>query len=205
MEVASQIHLDPGLSGRVRFAFDAFGRMQWIQYPDGEKVTYGYDAGGLLRSATGTRPATLGDPVTSETYLQLLTYDEFGQRRTMRLGNGAVTKYDYYPESRRLRGLNTTAAGRTLQALAYRYDRVGNVLEMVNALPAATGSRSGPTKFVFGYDDLYRLTSATGTAESRPGVVDSFAATYAYDPIHNMTRNTQVHVVNTLGLPGEGT
>ncbi len=189
----------------TRFSFDAFGRMQWIRYPDGEKVTYGYDAGGLLRSATGKRRASHGDPSTAETYLELLTYDEFGQRRTMRLGNGAVTTYDYYPESRRLRGLATTAGGRTLQALAYRYDRVGNVLEMANALPAATGNRSGPTRFAFGYDDLYRLTSATGTAQSRRGVVDSFSATYGYDASHNMTRNTQVHVVNTLGLPGEGT
>lgn len=67
-----------------------------------------------------------------------------------------------------------------------------------------TGSRSGPTKFSFGYDDLHRLTSATGTAESRPGVIDSFAASYVYDAIHNMKQNTQVHVVKTLGLPGEG-
>jgi hypothetical protein len=81
---------------------------------------------------------------------------------------------------------------------------VGNVLEIANALPRATGRRSGPTRLVFGYDELYRLTSATGTAESRPGVVDSFTAAYEYDAIHNMTQNTQVHVVRTTGLPGEG-
>ncbi len=188
----------------TRFSFDAFGRMQWIRYPDDEKVTYGYDAGGLLRSATGTRATTPEDPATTESYLQELTYDELGHRRTMTLGNGAVTKYDYFPESRRLRGLSTIAAGRTLQAIGYRYDRVGNVLELANALPPATGSRSGPTTLELAYDDLYRLTSATGTAESRPGIVDSFSATYGYDAIHNMKRNIQVHVVKTLGAPGEG-
>jgi hypothetical protein len=48
------------------------------------------------------------------------------------------------------------------------------------------------------------VVPATGTAESRPGVVDSFTTTYAYDAIHTMKQNSQVHVVKTLGLPGDG-
>ena len=78
-----------------------------------------------------------------------MAYDELGQRRVLTLGNGAVTTYAYYPESRRLSAIHTTAAGRTLQALTYQYDRVGNVLGLDNTLPAATGGRSGPTKFTF--------------------------------------------------------
>jgi RHS repeat-associated protein len=187
------------------FAFDSYGRMQWITYPDGEKVTYGYDAGGLVRSAVGTRPATKLYPAAQETYLASLGYDEHGQRRYMTLGNGAFTRYDYYPESLRLKALHTEAAGQTLQALTYRYDRVGNVLGLTNSLPPPTTMRSGPVSFEFAYDDLYRLTSATGTAQSRAAVVDSFKTTYGYDAIHNMTRNTQVHTIHTLGDPGDGT
>jgi RHS repeat-associated protein len=189
----------------TRFDFDVFGRMRSIVYPDGETVTYGYDAGGLLRSASARRKTVSRWLVEKETYVSSITYDEFGQRRTLTLGNGAVTTHDYYPESRRLAAVSTTAAGREIQKLAYEYDRVGNVLALANALTAASGNRSGPTNLAYGYDDLYRLTSSTGTAESRPGVVDSFSASYSYDAIHNMTRNTQVHVVRTSGLPGEGT
>jgi hypothetical protein len=53
-------------------------------------------------------------------------------------------------------------------------------LGMTNSLPAPAGSESGAVNFEFGYDDLYRLTSATGTAESRRNKVDSFSATYGY-------------------------
>ncbi len=189
----------------TKFAFDSYGRMQWITYPDGETVSYGYDAGGLVRSAVGKRPATKFYPAATETYLASLAYDEHAQRRYLTLGNGGFTRYDYYPESLRLRALHTEAGGQTLQALTYRYDRVGNVLGMTNALPPPTTLRSGPVSFEFGYDDLYRLTSATGTAQSRAQVVDSFKAAYGYDLIHNMTRNTQVHVIHTLTDPGDGT
>ncbi len=188
----------------TKFSFDSYGRMLWITYPDGEKVSYGYDPGGLVRTAVGARPATKFYPAAVETYLASLAYDEHGQRRYMTLGNGGTTKYDYYPESLRLMALNTKAGGKTLQALTYRYDRVGNVLGMTNALPSPTTIRSGPVSFEFGYDDLYRLTSATGTAQSRAQVVDSFKASYGYDLIHNMTRNAQVHVVHTVGDPGDG-
>ncbi|WP_277957866.1 SpvB/TcaC N-terminal domain-containing protein [Anaeromyxobacter oryzisoli] len=182
----------------TRFRFDSFGRMQEIQYPDRETVTYQYDAGGLVKSATGVRPATAHYPAGQETYLRLLTYDVFGQRRRVELGNGAVSTYTYYPESRRLASLRTEVPGQQLQALSYRYDRVGNVLGMTNALPPPTSQRSGPVNFAFGYDDLYRLTSATGRAETRPGISDTFEATYDYDPIHNMTSNTQVHAIRSV-------
>jgi RHS repeat-associated protein len=188
----------------TRFAFDSYGRMQWITYPDGETVRYAYDVGGLVRSAIGKRSASKHYPAAEETYLASLEYNEHGQRRMMTLGNGGMTKYDYYPESLRLQALHTEAAGQVLQALTYRYDRVGNVLGMTNSLPPPTSLRSGPVSFEFAYDDLYRLTSATGTAQSRAQVLDSFKATYGYDAIHNMTRNTQVHVLHTLSDPGDG-
>jgi len=188
----------------TRFAFDSYGRMQWITYPDGETVRYGYDAGGLVRSAIGKRPATKHYPAAEETYLASLEYDEHGQRRMMTLGNGAATRYDYYAESLRLQALHTETGGQLLQAMTYRYDRVGNVLGMTNSLPPPTTMLSGPVSFEFAYDDLYRLTSATGTAQSRAHVVDSFRTAYGYDAIHNMTRNTQVHVIRTLTDPGDG-
>jgi RHS repeat-associated protein len=178
------------------FAFDSFGRMLSMVYPDGEVLTYGYDAGGLVKSATGSRAATRWAPRQSETYLQTLTYDEFGQRVYMRLGNGVVTSYTYEPPTRRLHTLTTnTPLSRTLQAITYQYDLVGNVAGLVNALGAPIGDQSGWVSFAYRYDDLYRLTSAHGEAASRPHTIDRFTSTFAYSDIHNMSSNVQVHEI----------
>jgi RHS repeat-associated protein len=182
----------------TRFQFDEYGRMSWIKYPDGETVRYGYDRGGLLRTARGDRPATIHYPAASEQYLEFMTYDEFGQRRVVKLGNGALTTYSYHEQNHRLAHLGTEAAGRRLQNLRYGYDLVGNVTFESNGLGAPTESRSGDTSFEFQYDSLDRLRWAKGTAAARPGVTDEFQATYAYSSIHNMTSNTQVHKVTTV-------
>lgn len=38
----------------MEYHSDYLGRMQWIIYPDGEKVTYCYDNGGQVISVTDT-------------------------------------------------------------------------------------------------------------------------------------------------------
>ncbi len=72
---------------------------------------------------------------------------------------------------------------------------------LTNALGEATGRRSGAVSYTYDYDDLYRLTTATGAAKSRPGVNDSFKTTYAFDEIHNMTRLDQKHWLTTANDP----
>lgn len=191
--------LRPGDTWRsftTSFQFDSFGRMLSMAYPDGEALAYGYDAGGLVKSATGLRAATQWAPAQVESYLRALTYDEFGQRVYMKLGNGAVTAYSYEPLTRRLGSLTTTTPlGRTLQANEYHYDLVGNVKTLSNKLGAPVGDRSGAVAFSYGYDDLHRLTSAHGEAASRPHTIDRFTSTFAYSDIHNMTTNVQLHEV----------
>jgi RHS repeat-associated protein len=175
------------------FAFDSFGRMMSITYPDGETVEYAYDAGGLLERATGHRAPGTAVP-GDEVYLASMMYDEFGQRVRMLLGNGVVSAYRYEPLTRRLASLTTTTPlGRTLQAITYAYDRVGNVKTMVNGLGEPVGDQSGTVSFQYGYDDLYRLTSASGQAKSRAHTIDRYTASYAYSDIHNMTSNVQIH------------
>jgi len=178
----------------TRFAFDSFGRMLRVHYPDGEEVRYTYDAGGLLQSATGYRPGSRHAPAEVQVYLRSLEYDHFGQRTSMVFGNGVKSSYSYEPETRRLSTLTTTSPrGRTLQALTYQYDRIGNVKGMVNALGQPVGRRSGAVSYQFDYDSLYRLTSARGTALARPGLIDRFESRFGYSDIHNMMRHTQVH------------
>jgi RHS repeat-associated protein len=177
------------------FTYDSFGRMMSITYPDGETVTYAYDAGGLLESATGHRAAGSAAP-GDEVYLASMMYDAFGQRVRRVLGNGVGSAYAYDPLTRRLASLTTTTPlGRTLQAITYGYDRVGNVRTMVNGIGEPVGDQSGSVSFEYGYDDLYRLTSAYGQAKSRAHTIDRFTASYAYSDIHNMTSNVQIHEI----------
>ena len=56
------------------YVFDSFGRMQEMTYPDGEKLHYAYDNGGLLKAAWGEKSGNRYD------YINTLLYDEFGQR-----------------------------------------------------------------------------------------------------------------------------
>ncbi len=186
------------------FAFDVFGRMVSMVYPDGEVLRYAYDAGGLLRSAVGSRPATQHDPAQSETYLATLLYDEFGLRRHQRVGNGVVTKYAYDPLTLRLSWLHARKPGeRLLQNITYEYDLVGNVLDVKNTLGEADPSHAGTVELEYRYDDLHRLVWASGSAKSRPRTIDTFTSTFAYSDIHDMTSNVQVHRILHGGGPGE--
>jgi len=58
----------------TQFAYDYFGRMQWIEYPDHERANYEYDAGGLVTRVSSA----------SRTYVDRVTYDAFGQRARIR-------------------------------------------------------------------------------------------------------------------------
>ncbi|MDO5773853.1 MAG: hypothetical protein Q4P16_06065 [Spirochaetales bacterium] len=44
---------NPTETAVMEYRSDYLGRMQWIAYPDGEKVTYGYDRGGQVVSVKG--------------------------------------------------------------------------------------------------------------------------------------------------------
>ncbi|MFA5188562.1 MAG: FG-GAP-like repeat-containing protein [Patescibacteria group bacterium] len=70
--------------------------------------------------------------------------------------------------------------GKRIQDLAYTYDNVGNIAQIIDESETNTKKKS-----VFEYDDLYRLTSAT--------ISDSFSdytQTYAYDSLGNFTNRS---------------
>ena len=206
----------------TRFFYDPLGRMIETVEPNGAitRVGYGFgkhaqsslqrfktvtvDAEGHAKAAhkdAGDRIVavghrTLGGATQVETYLSSMLYDEFGQRVRMVLGNGVASGYTYEPLTRRLARLETrTPSGRVLQGIAYGYDRVGNILTMVNGIGEPEGDRSGTVSFQYRYDDLYRLTWAAGEAKARAHTIDRYTAQYAYSDIHNMTSNAQIHEI----------
>ncbi|MDR2478073.1 MAG: RHS repeat-associated core domain-containing protein, partial [Treponema sp.] len=86
-EETRTINLLPLSGGRskiatMRYHSDYLGRMETIEYPDGEVVTYGYDYGGQITSVTGNRKGTIFP------YVKTIGYDEYGQRIFIEYGSG---------------------------------------------------------------------------------------------------------------------
>ncbi|WP_437631897.1 SpvB/TcaC N-terminal domain-containing protein [Sorangium sp. So ce854] len=165
----------------MEYEGDAFGRLLSMKFPGSgaEVVTYGYDRGGLVRSAVGTNtqtnPQHPDEPAVTQ-YLQHIGYDEFEQRVRVVHGNGIATSYRYYEKSRRLEQINAEHRDRYLVErglparpflqMRYDYDAAGNLEQVRNEAtydPDMPGSvRVGPTTHDYGYDDLYQLVLAEG-------------------------------------------
>src|SRR3546814_12530508 len=78
----------------TQWQYDTWNRLTSMTYPDGEKVTYNYNSGGLLRSMTGKKKGTTFN------YVNQLGSDKFEQRVYLEYGNG--TKTHYRSEERRV-------------------------------------------------------------------------------------------------------
>ncbi len=165
---------------------DYLGRMEYIVYPDGETVSYGYDDGGNVCSVTGTK-----DGYADVEYVRDIGYDEYGQRVYIAYGNGVTTNYTYDERRRWLKNLVTESeSDGQVQNIAYSFDRVGNVLGYSNS-----GNKEYETVQSYKYDSLYQLVEAEGTSSHIKSTADrpAFTATYrqifsfSTDGLCNMT------------------
>lgn len=173
--------------------YDTWNRVKTITYPDGEKVTYNYNLAGNLKTMTSTKDGFTRNMISE------LGYDKFDQRVFLKYGNGTTTSYEYETKRRRLLKMNAQTPGnRYFMKNLYQYDVVSNVLQIHNNAPVAqAGLLGGGTNHAYGYDDLYRLTSASGNwrgmnpqgQEER----QRYTVTMAYDNMHNVMSKTQKH------------
>ena len=113
----------------------------------------------------------------STTYARYSGFNALGQPSTLTLGNGTTTSYTYDSRNYRLKTLRTVKSSTVLQNLGYTFDTAGNVTSL-------TDTRHGTQTFA--YDDLNRLTRATGGYGTH---------TYAYNQIGNRVS----HVVEPPG------
>ena len=160
--------------------YDSWNRIREMDYPDGERVAYAYDAAGQLRSVTAVRDTAVTRLVTA------MEYDVYGNVASRTYGNGAVSRYTYDPLRQRLSSMtaSSAAAGTFLDA-KYSYDRIGNVLGITNAA-TPSGTLGGSYSHSYAYDGLSRLTSASGTC--RDSV--SYSLRMEYDVMGNPLRKT---------------
>jgi len=184
----------------TQYTYDTFGRLQQMVYPDGEVLTYRYDSGGMVNQVTGVKgPNTY-------TYVSRLEYDKFGSKAFIDYGNGVSTTYSYNPLTRRLANLQSAPAGGSdFQNISYTYDNVGNLTALANNVAIEPNDDlGGPTSQQFTYDDLDRLTGATGTYQfEQLGQHDTnqYSLSLSYDSIDNVTSKQQVNQI--VGPSGE--
>ena len=167
-------------SASFSYVYDYLGRMQSITYPDGEVLSYGYDAGGQVKSAQGVHYGR------TTTYVADIGYDQFGQRVYMKYGNGVETKYVYDENRRWLDSIHTSdGTSRTIQAMSYSFDAVGNIMGVSNH------ALSYQLDAGYTYDSLYQLTRFDGTISAQSSGMSSYTSTctqqFSFDAIGNMT------------------
>ena len=117
--------------------------MQTITYPDGEVVTYHYNAAGqvehLMRNKQGHQ-SIIGDRIG---------YDKEGHTVYTKLGNDTETTYTYDKQRERLQVMKLTADGQTVMENRYRYDTVDNILGIPNAANPTSLTKLNKAKFTF--------------------------------------------------------
>ncbi|HYC93793.1 MAG TPA: RHS repeat-associated core domain-containing protein [Thermoanaerobaculia bacterium] len=177
-------------------------------FPDGETVTYTYDASGQQVSVRGTLQGLTDDIVRD------VRANARGQVTRTELGNGTVTTLQYDDSgNQRLKRITTvTGSGQTIQDIQYGYDNDTNVTSTVDSVYPADS-------FTLQYDELGQMTAmldaagttaleryqydgignlllagsiaqtyGTGGAAGRPHALDrSGGAAYSYDDNGNVT------------------
>ena len=145
--------------------YDSWNRVQSMTYPDGEVVTYHYNAAGQVESLTSNKQGR------QSVIVDRIGYDKEGHTVYTKLGNGTETTYTYDKQRERLQVMNLTADGLAVMENRYRYDAVDNILGITNAAnptsltklnKAKLGGRSSHT---YEYDELNRLIHASGKAK----------------------------------------
>ncbi|MDY6031635.1 MAG: toxin TcdB middle/N-terminal domain-containing protein, partial [Treponemataceae bacterium] len=182
----------------MEYRSDYLGRIQWIVYPDGEKITYGYDMGGQVVSVTGEH---YGQEFV---YVTNILYDQYGQRTRIEYGNGTSTAYEYDPARRWLSSIRTeNSRGRTFQNISYSFDRVGNVLGYENdCLDSVTGNYR--TSQSYAYDSLYQLIRVDGSTTYNPYMspiaeyISTYSQSFTFDDkgLGNMMSKVSTETVN---------
>ena len=182
---------------RYRKIYECIYGLLMLIYPDEEKVTYGYNLGGLVDHVRGYKSYGYD-------YVNKIGYDKFEQRTYLKYCNGAETFYSYDPQRRRLQNLVVNAKAGTIMDNAYSYDAVSNVLSVKNNAPLPqSGKAGGQMSHSYTYDPLYRLSSATGTYTGADNKTASYTLAMGYDNMHRITSKKQ-HLSQT-GVQFDGT
>ncbi|MFC1896324.1 RHS repeat-associated core domain-containing protein, partial [Thermodesulfobacteriota bacterium] len=159
--VGNPVSQRAGLAGNtfaVSYTYDPSGILTHMTYPSGRVVEYEHDDAGRTSTVTTSRDGT------TMLLAGEVTHMPFGPVSGLTYGNGSsLTKG--FDQAYRLEGIYSEG----IQDVTYGFDPGGNITTLTDHLypEKSTG---------YGYDDLYRLTSASAL----DGAIE-----YSYDPVGN--------------------
>lgn len=142
--------------------FNATNRPAELSTPDGSRIMTAYNLSGLLNKVN----VWISSQLTTEPFVQSITYNAKGQRDSIVYGNNTATSYTYEDTTYRLIRLLTTrnAGADILQDLNYTYDPVNNITQIIDNAQQTVffnNAKVDPGN-KFQYDAIYRLIYATG-------------------------------------------
>ena len=133
--------------------------------PGGDELMGG---GAVSGDISGNDPFFIPTETIRYSYIDSIVYNEFDLKDSVVYGNGTRVRY-VYDSLQRLTALRSyTADDELMQDIAYHYDSVGNILDIENSAAALGNGLGGTYRQEYTYDNLYRLTHATGWWECRP-------------------------------------
>jgi|GEM_PF-426062 len=184
------------------YQYDTWQRMQSMTYPDGEIVDFVYDQAGKLTSMSGKKENK------TYHYLDYIFYDKFQQKVQMAYGNGAVTRYSYEPNRRRLENLSVSSPKQNkIMNQNYFYDKVDNIYSITNDVMPERQFIGGQVSHQFKYDNFYRLRQATGNASyiGSDTIIrnDDYTLIMSYDKLYNIDKKKLTISRNGTVRPNE--
>lgn len=175
--VSSEISTIDTVGYTTTYDYNRQGGQTLVTNPDSSQVKYIFGSAGLLDQVQRkeSTDGSFADVVSN------FDYSPMGQSTVTTNANGVATTNTYDAAHRyRLATKVTTGNGGThLQDIAYTYDSVGNVTQLVDASATSMAKTVNYT-----YDDLYRLLSATATNVASGQT--PYTQTYTYDAIGNI-------------------
>ena len=160
--------------------YDSHNRVRTITYPDGEVVTYGYDAAGQVTSIRSTKQGK------EETIVAQVGYDKDGHTIYTRMGNGTESTYAYDRQRERLQGMLLTANGDSIMQTQYKYDPVDNILGISNVI---TPKAPKKPKGIGGYGRTDGMGDPdAGKEKKEKPLGGAFSHTYAYDELNRLVK-----------------
>lgn len=166
----------------TNYSYDRQGNFTTLTYPDSSQVQYTYNTAGLLEKVQAKESGGSYTDVVSN-----FDYSPMNQISSEVFVNGVTTANTY--DSTNLyrltnRTTTKTSSGTKHQDLSFTYDNVGNITQIID-----TSNTNSAKAANYGYDDLYRLTSATITNAAAGG---NYTHTTSYDALGNISSKSDI-------------